>query len=198
METLNNLDYAITLAINHFNCPAADAFMLFMSRITVWIPIYLAVIAWYFLKFPWKKALTAILVVLSAFAITDIGSNFFKETLFQRYRPCEDPALEGILRPYQVMVDGPGSLFGFPSGHACNTMCFALVTSWLSARRWWTAAFVSWSAVISYSRIYLGKHFFGDVICGWIFAGIVAISAICLLKVLFRKMDSKTRTECSA
>jgi len=198
METLIDLDYAITLAINHFNCPAADSFMYFVSRVSVWYPLYLAVIAWYFWKLPWKKALIGVLTVIAAFALTDMGSNFMKETLFQRYRPCEDPMLEGILRPYQVMIDGRGSLYGFPSGHACNTFCFAIITSWLSRRRWWTIAFVSWSVIISYSRIYLGKHFFGDVFCGWIYGAIVALLAICLLRFVFNKLDSGADAKCSA
>jgi len=190
MHNLIELDYAISLAINHFNCPTADTFMLFVSRVMVWAPLYLAVIGWYFWKLPWKKALAGVLVVIAAFAITDIGSNYMKEVLFQRYRPCEDPALQGIIRPYQDMVDGRGSLYGFPSGHACNTMCFAIITSWLSRRRWWTISFISWSVIISYSRIYLGKHFFGDVLCGWIYGAIIALLGILLLKRIFSKCSA--------
>lgn len=198
MHNLIDLDYAITLAINHFNCPAADAIMLFLSRIYVWVPLYLAVIAWYFWKLPWRKALISVLALLAAFALTDIGSNYMKETLFQRYRPCEDPVLQGIIRPYQDMIDGRGSLYGFPSGHACNTMCFAIITSWLTRRRWWTIAFITWSVIISYSRPYLGKHFVGDIIGGWIYGAVIAVAAISLLKFIFKKLDSWADAKCSA
>lgn len=198
LQDLIDLDYTITLAINQFNCPPADAFMLFVSRVYVWVPLYLAVIAWYFWKLPWQKALIGVLTIIAAFAITDIGSNHMKEVVFQRYRPCEDPALQGIIRPYQDMIDGRGSLFGFPSGHACNTMCFAIITSWLTRRRWWTIAFISWSVIISYSRPYLGKHFFGDILGGWIYGAIVAIAAICLLKFIFGRIDERQKAKCSA
>lgn len=184
METLNNIDIAVSAAINGFNCPAADAVMLFVSRVYVWVPLYLAVMAFYFLKLPWKKALAAVLVLIAAFAITDIFTDFLKKEVFQRYRPCEDPSLAGIIRA----AEGHGSLYGFPSGHAANTMGFAIVTSWLSRRRWWTAGIVSWSVLISYSRIYLGKHFFGDVIGGWVCAAVISIFAILLLRWIFRKM----------
>lgn len=193
METLNSIDYAISLAINHFNCHTADAFMYFVSRIPIWFPLYAAVIVWYFLKMPWRKALIGVLTVIVAFILTDIGSNFMKENVFLRYRPCEDPALQGIIRPLQDMIDGRGSLYGFPSGHACNTMCFAIITSWLSRRRWWTIAFISWSVIISYSRIYLGKHFFGDVIGGWVYAVAIAVPAIFFLKFIFGRLDARQK-----
>ena len=33
-------------------------------------------------------------------------------------------------------------------------------------KRWYTICIIIWASVIGYSRIYLGAHYPGDVICG--------------------------------
>lgn len=192
METLINLDKALSVAINGMHSPFFDAIMVFISKVYVWVPLYVAIIAWYFWKMPWKKALIAILVIVAAFAFTDIFSHHMKNVIFCRFRPCNDPTLEGLLR----LPDGKGSTYGFPSGHACNTFCFALITSWLSLRRWWTISMLTWSLSISYSRIYLAMHFLGDVLGGLIFGGAVAFLAIILLKFISRKYFNENALHC--
>lgn len=192
METLINLDKTLSVAINGMHAPFFDAIMVFISKVYVWVPLYVAIIAWYFWKMPWKKALTAILVIVAAFAFTDMFSHHMKNVIFCRFRPCNDPTLEGLLR----LPDGKGSLYGFPSGHACNTFCFALITSWLSLRRWWTISMLTWSLSISYSRIYLAMHFLGDVLGGLIFGGAVAFLAIILLKFIYRKYFNENALHC--
>lgn len=185
METLIEFDKMISTAINGAWTPFSDKIMIFISEIWVWVPLYVAVIVWLFCKMPWKKALAGVLVVIAAFAFTDMFSAFMKEDVFQRLRPCNDPSLEDLLR----LPDGKGGPFGFPSGHACNTFCFAIITSWLFKRRWWTVSILFWSIAISYSRIYLARHFLGDVLGGLIFGAAVAALAICLLKAIFKKID---------
>ena len=132
------------------------------------------------------------LVIVAAFAFTDMFSHYLKTDVFCRLRPCNDPSLEGLI----ALPDGRGSLYGFPSGHACNTICFAILTSWLSHRRWWTVTMATWSLAISYSRIYLAMHFLGDVIAGLVFGAAVAVAGILLLKFIFSKIPETK--ECSA
>jgi undecaprenyl-diphosphatase len=42
-----------------------------------------------------------------------------------------------------------------------------------------------WAILVSYSRIYLGVHFFGDIIVGWV----VGIVAAILANWLFEKVS---------
>lgn len=57
--------------------------------------------------------------------------------------------------------------YGFPSGHVSATTVFmvglALLLRW--GRRGWAAA-VLWIALMAVSRMYLGRHFLGDVVGG--------------------------------
>jgi membrane-associated phospholipid phosphatase len=64
--------------------------------------------------------------------------------------------------------------YSFPSGHAMNSMAFALavgVIAWrlLGPRRGGIvlAIAVAWSAVVGLSRIYLGYHYVTDVLAGF-------------------------------
>jgi membrane-associated phospholipid phosphatase len=67
--------------------------------------------------------------------------------------------------------------YGFPSGHVSTTTTFAvglaLLLGW--RRRGWTMAIV-WIAAMAVSRMYLGRHFLGDVI-GGVFVGLGTVAA---------------------
>jgi membrane-associated phospholipid phosphatase len=66
---------------------------------------------------------------------------------------------------------------GFPSGHVSATTTFAvglaLLFQWRKRRGWLFA--VAWIAVMAVSRMYLGRHFPGDVIGGAL-VGLAAVS----------------------
>jgi membrane-associated phospholipid phosphatase len=57
--------------------------------------------------------------------------------------------------------------YGFPSGHVSATTAFAVGLAVLvrAGRRGWSLA-VAWIVLMAVSRLYLGRHFIGDVIGG--------------------------------
>ena len=62
--------------------------------------------------------------------------------------------------------------FGFPSGHVAWTMGLAVGLARLARRRWaWISAGV-WIALMAVSRMYLGRHFLGDVLGGVVIGAI--------------------------
>lgn len=189
MERLNSLDQTLTAAINGWNCPVADAVMVFASKVYVWVPLYLAVIIWYFCRFPWRKALAIVATLILAFVFTDKFSHFLKEGVYLRLRPCEDPVFSTSIR----LLEKHGSLYGFPSGHACNTFCFALLTSLTARRKWWPLVAFGWAALVSYSRIYVGKHYFGDVLGGTLLGLASALLIYLILNIIIKRID-----KCSA
>jgi len=89
-----------------------------------------------------------------------------------RLRPCWDPQISDVCR---AVVD-KGGLYGFVSGHAANTTAivvfFLLSYKKKGLNNFINYLLIAWVVLVSYSRIYLGKHYPLDVICG-IFLGLV-------------------------
>ena len=89
--------------------------------------------------------------------------------LFQRANE-EDTEPGGIIDSAEI--------FGFPSGHVATTTAFLLGLAWLFRWRWAWVATIVWIPLMALSRIYLGRHFVGDVLGGVAVGTIAAAIAI--------------------
>ena len=194
-ENIVSLDERLLLTVNGAWSPFLDAIMKPLSAIAIWFPMYLLLaVACFFKRFYatqcggyairkpiadnkfWVAGLTAVAVCVLGYLLCDWGCNLVKD-LVARPRPGYNPATAGGRFP-----TGTGSPYGFFSAHAANTICFALLISGILGHRWLRIALVVWSLLVSYSRIYLGYHFPGDVLVGLIYGICVAI----LLTLLYR------------
>ena len=169
-RTLHHLDKDITLAINSFNCPASDWIWGVFSDKEIWFILYAAVLFFFFRNLGWKKALVVTVSCILCVVACDQGGNLCKD-FFQRLRPCHDG--EMIERGLH-MLEGAGDLYGFYSAHAANSMGFAMCSS-LGFRndktrsyRSYTILIFVWAILVGLSRVFVGRHFFGDVCAGFI------------------------------
>lgn len=154
-------DQQLFLFLNGNHHPVADEMMWLFSEIWIWIPLY--VIVSYVIARKWKKkAWWILLVFVLCVVLTDQLSNIIKETV-HRFRPSRDPSLIGLVH----LVNGyTGGKFGFVSAHTSNSFGFAILSSSIFKNRTYTISIYIWAAIVSYSRIYLGVHYPGDVIGG--------------------------------
>lgn len=84
--------------------------------------------------------------------------NFFLKSVFYGSRPYWYSA--------QVMGTGTENSFGMPSGHSQTATVLYGLLGVRSRRRLWFWVAVALIALICFSRIYLGLHFFSDVVVG--------------------------------
>jgi undecaprenyl-diphosphatase len=158
---MEELDRNIFLFINSHHSLFFDTAMWVISMKTAWIPLYLVMI--YLLARQYGKKVWIILLFVPLLVIiTDQGASLIKN-LVQRPRPCHEPSLAGLVHTIRGYCPG---MYGFISGHASNSFGLAAFTAILIKKRWYTWAVFTCAVLISYSRIYLGVHYPGDVLAG--------------------------------
>lgn len=168
LEHLEHLDQQIFLFLNSLHYNWLDPVMYTLSGKLIWVPLYVAILTWIAVKK--KKQFFLILVfILLSVLLADRGSVLIKN-LVMRPRPCHEPALEGLV----YIVNGKcGGMYGFVSSHAANAFNVALISLLFIRKNWFTFFIIIWALVVGYTRIYLGVHYSGDVLCGSIYGALV-------------------------
>jgi undecaprenyl-diphosphatase len=176
---LEHFDQQVFLFLNSLNSPFCDQLMHVISGKLTWVPLYLAILITLGYKYKRKFLIILIFIALAA-TLTDQSSVLIKN-IVHRLRPCHEPALEGLVH----LVNGEcGGMFSFVSSHAANSFDVALLSLLFIRRRWFSVSIVVWAIIVGYSRIYLGVHYPGDVLCGslvgagigWIFYNLYVIT----------------------
>ena len=173
-QKLEQADRHATLEINSWHSAFTDPIWEFFSDIPVWIPMYVMIAALLFWRLGWKKGFIVLAAALLTFGFCDQFSNVIKAAT-ERLRPCNDP----LMIEQGLHVIHRGGKFGFFSAHAANT--FGLATSTFiglrADKRWkykgYAVYMYVWAFLVAVSRIFVAKHFLGDVIVG-ICVGILA------------------------
>lgn len=189
MESLEALDRSAFLAINGWHAPWADQPMLLVSEMITWFPLYLFFLFLIQRRFGWNGLWWSIPVIGIMVLCSDKGSVLlFKENV-QRLRPCHEPSLDGLVH---LVKEGCGGLYGFVSSHASNHFAIALFMVGVTGGtpRWAIPALLIWAALISYSRVYLGVHYPGDVLVGGLYGAAIGT----IFAVLYRKVLRRTTT----
>ena len=180
---LERIDQQLFLYINSLNSPFFDQVMHAISGKLIWVPLYLAILVFLGIKYKRKFFIIIIFIILAA-TLADQSSVFVKN-LFLRLRPCHEPTLKGLVH----LVNGEcGGMYGFVSSHATNSFDVALLSLLFIKKRWYSISIIAWALIVGYSRIYLGVHYPGDVLCGSFLGAFIGWSMFRLYQLTDKKI----------
>ena len=190
-QEIHHIDQLLTLEINSWHSFITDPIWAFFSEKLVWAPMYAAIIGLLIWKLGWKRGLIVLAGALLTFGFCDQFSNLIKHAV-GRIRPLNDEFM--IAQGLHVLERGGG--YSFFSAHSANAFGLAFSTfvgmkrclcgsglhgcmkpgstvtdtdspsampKWLKAYGWWM---FFWAFMVAISRIFVGKHYLGDVIVG--------------------------------
>ena len=189
IEQVNRADQEITLLINSLSWSWTDWFWVLMSDIKFWIPAYLLCAFFLFERLGWKRALIVLAAAAIGFLVCDQLSTLVKNYVV-RLRPNYTSRM---LREGLTILEKRGGFYGFFSAHAANSFSLAvcLILGYRIDRthsyKVFSVCALLWAALVSLSRIIVGKHFFGDILVGSIVGVAIGYSVGMLAGFIIRK-----------
>ena len=163
--SITDIDQTITLALNGSKSLFWDNLMMIITNTFSWSLLIVVLLYILFKNNSVRDAFVILFVIgLMIFVADRLCSGLIKPTI-ARWRPTQDPYLMYIV---DTVNNYRGGRYGFFSGHACNTMCVAIFLTFIFMDRKLSCVLLFWSITTTFTRLYLGVHYFGDIIVGWL------------------------------
>jgi Membrane-associated phospholipid phosphatase len=191
LEHIKHIDSQILLYLNSLNSPYLDKVMWFISERNTWIPLYLVLLGIVIYKFK-KQSWIILLGVIVLIVLSDQISSGIIKPLVERLRPSHDPVISNQIH---IVNNYRGGLYGFISSHAANTFAIAVFLALLFKRKVFTISILIWASIVSFSRIYLGVHYPGDVLCGAILGTGLGFLIIFVLNQILSSKKIKAKSQ---
>ena len=198
LEKLQQLDRTVFVFLNGLGSETFDPLWENITRFYSWIPIFAIILYLTFKRLGWRHTLLIIGMITLLLLVTDQTTNLIKNSI-QRLRPGNNPEIADLIRAVQKRKS-----FSFISGHASNSMAVAFfLYRVMHPYIKYMGFFFLWPLIFAYSRIYLGLHYPGDILMGYlygIFTGWLVLKLYIYLRDRFfpqqqEELDNPTNSE---
>lgn len=190
IQHLLDIDRDLLLTMNGSESLFWDVVMQMITSTQTWIPFFVVLLYIILKNNSLKSFIWTIIVIALVIALCDrISSGIFKP-VFERFRPTHDPYIMFLVDT----VNGyRGGRFGFISSHAANTFGISIFLS-LLIRQWkFSVMMFIWATLSSYSRIYLGVHYLGDILCGCLVGCLVGMLMFWLYVFVNKRLGESSK-----
>lgn len=174
IATFETLDRQLLEFFNGSNSVFLDSVAITFTSGLTWIPLYVALL-YLVIKNSENMAQFGLIVgsVLLCMLLSDGVAEYLVKPYVGRLRPSADPAVK-----YLIDVVGnyrESTTFSFPSAHAANTAAVAVFFSLLVRNKSLSVMLLLWSVLNCWTRLYLGVHYPGDILVGFLWGIISAV-----------------------
>jgi len=189
LESLNQLDTSVFLFFNGMHAPFFDRFMMLFTGRFLWVPMYAALLFVIIRACGNKSAFIYLLAIAATITLTDQTCASLIRPIVERLRPSNP---ENPLSALTFVVDDyRGGSYGFPSCHSANSFALAAFMAMLIANRGFRVFIFGWAIFNSYTRLYLGVHYPGDLLTGAIVGGIYGVIFYYIARIVDSRMVRK-------
>lgn len=190
IDQLLEYDREIFLYLNGLHTPWLDPIMLFITETLSWLPLHLFLLYLIF-KDHQKKGWLILIGLVITIVLADQVTSTLMKPYFARFRPSHEPSLQSLVH---IVNSYKGGKFGFASSHAANTFGAATFLFLLFGKtRKWIVMLFLWAALVTYSRIYLGVHYPGDILVGALVGMLSAVAGFWFYQWLKKIYDNRKK-----
>lgn len=188
IDALIELDRQLLLLLNGSASLYLDGLIDTLTNAKTWIPLYVAL---FYMVVKNNDSVAKILLIVACAGLCVLLTGTIDDTIVKptvaRWRPTHDPVIGSMV---DVVNQYRGGKYGFFSAHAANTFSVAVFFCLLVRSRLLSFMLICWSLLNCWTRVYLGVHFPGDILCGLLWGGVVGV----LVYLFFYRVSRRLST----